>query len=233
MEKERGIKLVIVAALLVGVISLSLGFAAFSNNLTISASSEVQPLNTLKVLFSSSNKNQSENSEDIQVSLLPTGETSSYPGFTASVPQISNEVVTAPTLSNLKASFIRPGESVAYTLYIHNESSYDAQLTAISFGNKNCVAKTGTNQTLVDGVCNEIDISVTVGGGIDEPSAVTKTQNTSSSNLVQNHVLAAGAYETVTLSYNDLSSGAGNKDVNGDFDVIFGDVILTYSSSND
>lgn len=234
MERERRKKVIIVIALIVVVLGISLGFAAFSNNLTITAGTEVEPLNSLKVLFSSSNTSQEEIGGNIELSLLPNGETTNYPGFTASTPVIDNSVVTSPKLSNLKATFIRPGESATYKLYIHNASSYDSQLTAIDFGTKSCVAKTGTSQTLVDEACDEIDISVTVGGGTGEPTAVTKTQNTSSSNIVSGHVLAASQYETVTvtLSYNDLSSGAGNTDLDGDFDVTFGDVTLTYTNAS-
>lgn len=234
MERERKKKIIIASVLMIAVIGISIGFAAFSNNLKISASSDVEPLNTLKVLFSSSNIVQEEVASNIQVDLLPLDETASYPGFTASTPIMNNDDATAPTLSNLKANFVRPGESVTYTLYIHNLSNYDAQLESIAFGNKSCVAKAGTNQTLVDNACDEIDISVTVGGGVDEPTAVTKTQNTSSSNAVTNHVLAAGKYETVTitLSYANLSSTTGNTDINGDFNVTFGDVTLTYTSAN-
>lgn len=233
MERERGTKVIAVVALVVAVIGLSLGFAAFTNVLTITPTAEVQPLNSLRVLFSSSNSAQEEIGTNIGIQYLPSGETTTYPSFTASTPIISNTVATAPTLGNLKATFIRPGESVTYTLYIHNDSTYDASLTAIAFGNKSCNAKSGTNQTLVDAACDEIDISVTVGGGTNEPTAVTKTQNTSSSSTVTGHVIGDGEYETVTvtLSYADLSSGAGNTDLNGDFDVSFGNVTLTYTSA--
>lgn len=235
MLRERRKKIIIIAVLMFAVVGISLGFAAFSNNLKISASSEVQPLNTLKVLFSSSNMVQEEVPGNIAITLAPNGETTNYPAFSASTPVISNEAVNSPVLSNLKATFVRPGESVSYLLYIHNASSYDAQLTSIVFGNKRCTAKTGTSQSLVDRACSEIDISVTVGGGTGEPSAVSKSQNTSSNNAVSDHVLAAGEYETVLvrLSYADLSSGAGNTDINGDFDVTFGDVTLTYTSANE
>ena len=233
MERERRMKVIAVAVLVVAVVGLSLGFAAFSNVLTISPTAEVQPINSMKVLFSSSNSSQEEIGTNIQIQYLPGGETTLYPNFTASIPVISNAVVSAPTLSNLKATFIRPGESVTYTLYIHNDSTYDVSLSAIEFGNKTCSAKSGTSQTLVDAACDEIDISVTVGGGTNEPIAVTKTQKNSSSPTVTGHVLGTGEYETVkvTLSYDDLSGGSGNTDLNGDFDVTFGDVTLTYVST--
>ncbi len=234
MERERGTKIIAVVALVVAIAGVSLGFAAFANNLTITPNAEVKPLNSLSVLFSSSNTTQEAIDSNVSIVKLPANEDATYTDFTATTPRISNAVATAPTLENLKATFVRPGEKVTYTLYVHNESSYDAQLTAVAFGNKTCTAKTGTNQDLVDRACGEIDISVIVGGGSGEPTAVTKTQNTSSDSTVSGHVLAAGEYETlkVTLSYNDLSSGTGNTNVNGDFDVAFGNVTLTYSSAN-
>ena len=233
MEKDRGTKIIAVAALVVAVVGVSLGFAAFANDLTITPTAEVTPLNTLKVLFSSSSSSQTPTAGNVASEVISGQLSETYSGFSATSASISNATVTAPTLTNLKATFVRPGESVTYTLYIHNDSTYDAQLTAIAFGNKTCTAKTGTNQTLVDAACNEIDISVTVGGETGEPTAATKTQNTSQSATVSGHVLGTGEYETVkvTLSYADLSSGAGNTDLNGDFDVTFGDVTLTYSSA--
>ena len=232
MERQRGVKMVVVIVLAVVILGMSLGFAAFSNVLTITPTAETQILNTMKVLFSSSKTVQEEVGANIEINYFPSEEISIYPNFTASIPVISNSITNAPMLSGLKATFVRPGESVSYKLYIHNESSYDVSLTAITFGNKSCVAKTGTSQNLVDDACDEIDISVTVGGGIEEPIAVTKTQNTSSDYSVTGHVLSAGEYETVTivLSYDDLSSGPGNTNLNGDFDVTFGNVTLTYSS---
>lgn len=229
MERSRSKKMVLVAVLLTAVLGLTLGFAAYSNELKISVNSEVQPLNSLKVLFSSSNVEQESLGENVDIQLLPVDEVTNYPGFSASIPTINNDVVTAPIVSNLKATFVRPGESVTYTLYTHNMSSYDASLISIAFGNKKCTAKSNTSQSLVDKACEEIDISVKVGGGVNEPEAVTKSQKNSASNAISGHVLAAGEYETVlvTLSYEDLSSSTGNTDLNGDFDVTFGDVKLT------
>ena len=43
MEKDRSTKIIAIAALLIGIVGLSLGFAAFSNTLTISSSAEVTP----------------------------------------------------------------------------------------------------------------------------------------------------------------------------------------------
>ena len=42
MEKDRRARVVAIAALLVGVVGLSLGFAAFTNTLTIKSSAEVK-----------------------------------------------------------------------------------------------------------------------------------------------------------------------------------------------
>lgn len=234
MERKRKDKIIVVCMLLVGVLGLALGFAAFSNNLTITSSSEVQPLNSLKVVFSNSNMYQEELGENIETTLLPGDETTLYPGFTASIPIIDNSVISAPKLTNVKATFVRPGESVTYKLYIHNISSYDAQLSAIGFGSKQCIAKTGTSQSLVDGACDEIDISVTVGGGSDEAPAVTRTHSSNSNESIQNHILPSGEYETleITLTYKNLSSNGGNTDVDGDFDVNFGDITLTYTSAS-
>ena len=229
MERDRGAKIIAATALVFAIVGVSIGFAAFSNDLTITSEAEVTPVNSLRVYFSSSDSTLETNGGNIEISYLPVEETTDYPNFKASTPVISNDIPTAPTLTNLKATFIRPGESVTYKLYVQNASSYDAQLSAITFGTKSCTAKSGTSQNLVDDACGEFDISVTVGGGSGEPTSITKTLNTSPSSSVSGHVLGAGEFETLQITLSYISSGS-NTVLNGDFDVKFGDVTLTYST---
>ena len=228
MERNRNKNLILLGILLFTVVGISIGFAAFASNLNITSTAEIKPLTSLKVLFSSSKEEQSEVVDDSNIYL-----SENFSGFTSSIPVINNSNTSAPTLTNLKATFVKPGQSVTYTFYTHNMNTYDTYLTGITFETKSCVAKTGTSQSLVDQACDEIDISVTVGGQFGEPDGVTKTQSTSSDSTVANHILTSGAYENVsiTLSYKDLSESGGNVELNGDFDVIFGNVILSYSSS--
>ena len=230
MEKDRGTKIIAIVALLVAIVGVSLGFASFSNNLTISAEANVTPLNSLKVLFTSTKNATDYAGSNIVITKLPAEDVSEYTSFTAGTPTINNSVVTAPTITGLNADFVKPGESVKYTFYAYNDSTYAAYLTSIAFGNKSC---TPADNSLVQSACDEIDISVKVGGGDGEPTAVTRSQATDGTGTVSGHSLASKAFETieVTITYADLSEGAGNTDLNDGFHVDFSDIILTYSST--
>ena len=216
MEKNRGTKVIAIVALLVGVVGLSLGFAAFSNNLTISSSAEVRPdSSAFNVDFSSSNSAVETNPVVATVSDATE--------VTATNATIDN--TTNPTITNLKATFTEPGQSATYSFYAYNAGQYVAYLNSIIYGNvsgeatnKVCTAKTGTTQALVDSACNGISVSVKVGS-----EAVT----TGSVATISGHSLAKDSAEqvVVTISYASESAIA-----DGDFDVAFGDITLTYDS---
>lgn len=223
MKKNRKSKKTVAIILSIAILGLSLGFAAFSNELRIESSADVNLENNLKVYFSSLENSQSTAVGENNIYLSET-----YLGFSAATPIIDNSVPGAPLLSNLKATFVRPGQSVRYSFFVHNASDYDIQLTSIEFGTKKCTAKTGTDQNLVNNACDEIDLSVEIGS---DTNVVTRTQNTATSSTVTNHFLTAEEYEPIyiVLSYNELAGE--NTTVNGDFEVSFGDVKLTYSSA--
>ena len=93
MEKDRRARFIAIAALLVGVIGLSLGFAAFSNTLTIKSSAEVNvDPNTFNVDFADSTGDTSATT--VTPTLTPaTGEPA---GFTGSNATINNAPAGAP-----------------------------------------------------------------------------------------------------------------------------------------
>jgi len=233
MEKERSTKILATIALIIAIIGVSVGFAAFTNNLRITnTNANVSPLNNMRVIFDDDTNNQNNISEVSYNLSRPTGDSST--NFTATNATIDNSVVTAPTITGMSANFIVPGESVQYEFYVYNDSDYDVELTSVAFGNKTCTPNSGTDNNLVNGnngACGEIDVSISIGGGTGEPTIVTKTQNTSQSNTVTNHILKKGEYETVvaTITYADLDGE--NVILNGDFSVTFGDITLTYSST--
>ena len=125
--------------------------------------------------------------------------------------------ISGTTISGLKANFTAPGQSVTYSFYAHNVGSYLAYLRKVSFGTgKNCVAGTNTNSEMVNSACDDISVSVTVGGSVY-----------SNDEEVIGHSLAVGAYENVVVKMTYSSNGAV---ADGDFSVSFGDISLEYSS---
>ena len=206
MEKQRQTKVITIVALVVAVFGISLGFAAFSNILTISSSATVKPdASSFSVLFSSSSTSQLTDPVTATGTNNATGE---------------DATISDTTISGLKANFTAPGQSVTYTFYAHNVGSYIAYLRSINFNDgKSCAATSSdTTASLVTAACDDISLSVTVG-------SLSATANTE----VSNHSLAIDAYEQVVVTITYASDGDR---ADGPFDVTFGDVELEYSSAD-
>ena len=176
MKKRRNNKqLMTIAILLVAVVGLSIGFAAFSNILTISSSATVTPnASTFNVDFSSSAS-----------SVVANNITPTVVGATGTAATIDN--TTNPTIKNLNATFTAPGQSVKYTFYAYNAGEYEAFLTNINYFNatsadthKVCTPATGTTEALVTLACE--DISVTVKA---DTITATDTQTVSGKSLAK------------------------------------------------
>ena len=225
MRNRQGIT---IAALIVAIIGLSIGFAAFSNTLTIRSSASVNPTNTMNVVFSSLNNGVGT------TPVAPTLNTSAT-GFTA-----TNATINGDTLSNLNVSFTEPGQSVTYStnLYVYNDGNYQAQLTGITFEDadgsqegdenpwKHCVAITENvelanqaTQSLVNAACEGINISVTIGTAENvTPASLDKTLNHQIIN-VEGYLNAR-----VTISYDGAY-------VDGPMSVTFGDIKIGATSA--
>lgn len=208
--KNKTFKIISIVALLLGIVGITLGYAAFSSTLKIESSAEVVPNeSSFNVDFSSSNTSVVE--DDI----TPTLNTN-VTGFSATNAEIDN--TSNPVISNLHATFTEPGQSATYTFYAYNRGEYLAYLNSIIFsGNKTCTARTNTNQALVDTACTGISLSVQV-TGIDA--------TTTSLASISNHTLAINSADTITVVI-EYAAGSGRAD--GDFDVTFPDITLTYN----
>lgn len=208
-NRDNTFRVVAIVGLIVGVMGLSLGFAAFSNSLTITSAADVTPgSDTLNIAFSTSN------SSIVSGSVTPTAT-----GATA-----ANATISGTTISGLNAHFTAPGQTVTYSFNVYNASAYTAFLNSVAFENvsgesspKVCTAKTGTTQSYVDSACNGISISVQVGSTTYTESAAT----------VNSHSLAATTGEAVTVT---ITYAAGSAEADGAFDVAFGDITLGYST---
>ena len=213
MERDRSAKIIAIVALCVAVAGLSIGFAAFSNDLKIESSAKVSPnQNDFDVNFSASNTSELDGTVSAVGTNSATGEDAT----------INNSA--SPTITGLKANFTEPGQKVTYSFYVHNAGKYAAYLNNVTYANvsgktatKICTAGVGTDATMVEAACNGISVSVKVGNDT----------YTGSMDSISNHLLAINAYEpvVVTIEYN---SGASRAD--GDFEVAFGDITLTYDS---
>jgi len=196
---------------LAGVLTLTIGFAAFSSNLVIEPGASVTPnASSFKVVFS-----KSESGEETGT-LTPTTGT----GATATIDNTSNE---KPTISNLSANFVSPGEETTYEFYAYNKGEYKAYLTNIAFNNvsgteltKTCVAATGTSQDLVDQACEGISMHIDIDGLLADT-----TMDTSGHSIDKTKAHKV----VITIKYDQNAARA-----DGNFTVTFGNIELTYKS---
>lgn len=215
MEKNRNAQIIAILALVVGVIGLSVGFAAFSNTLKIQPSADVTPdKSSFNVDFSSSD------TDVVADEITPVATPNSLVTSNATIDN-TNE----PTISNLKATFTEPGQKVVYSFYAFNKGQLDAYLKSIVYGNvtgqttnKVCTALEGTTDALVQKACNGISVKVKVG---------SEAETSGSAASITNHSLLKSTSESVVVTI-EYQADADRAD--GDFTVSFGDITLNYSS---
>lgn len=202
MEKSRKTKVGILIFLLVMVVLLTVGFAAFGSELTIKSSAEVKGNeNAFSVVFSAS-KTEATGGDPV-CSGNATGGTFDQP---------------TTVLSGLTANFTEPGQKATWTVYSFNRGQFDAFLNSVTLGNIVCTAGPNTDQVKVNEAAKGISIKVTVGG-------VTYTDDELD---ILGHELAIGSGEEVKV---ELEYAAGSAIADGDFAVaVDGDIVLNYES---
>ena len=213
MEKNRTSKIIAVLALVVAVLGLSLGFAAFSNTLTISSSAYVSPSGeNFKVDFSTS---------------ATAGATGSLTGTPTGTATAGTATLSGTTISGIKGNLKTPGDTVKYTFYVHNTGEYDAFLNSITHENvtgqnspKVCTAVNPENTTaaLVSAACEDITLSVKVGTDNAVAGSVAS---------ISGHQLSKLTYEPVVVTITYASDGDR---ADGDFNIAFGDIKLLYAT---
>lgn len=220
MEKSRSSKKIIVIVLLIAVMALSVGFAAFTQSLDISSNAYVSPSDTvLDVIFTSSN---------------PIGDPPVYTVIgnatvgVSALAAIINNGGSNPVISNLGATFTDKGQSVNYSFYVYNNSAYTAYLRSVIFENVTggsanivCISGAETTESTVNSAsgaaCDDINVKISIAGD----------DYISSNNSISLKSLDASAYQSVnvTISYDGVHSLP-----DGDFSVSIGDITLGYSS---
>ena len=217
---NKSAKIISVVALIIAIISVSLGFAAFASTLKIKPILIVEPKSEL---FDIGFKNPEGDSNTI------TPETEGEPKPSGSVATFDNSDIHNPTLKNLHADFTKPGQKVIYKLKISNNGAYDAYLNSILYSiikdndsSKVCTAKSSSNQASVDEVCDGIVLSIKIGDN-------DTVSSTTFANDLKNNVLSIDSSIDiiVTIEYKKDA-----KIPSGEFSVTFGDLVLSYSSVN-
>ena len=216
MEKDRSSKIIAIVALVVAVVGLSLGFAAYSKELVIQPSATVKgDESQFNVQFSTQQSTASEG----QVAPELSPEADSITGF-----QAEEANLAATTIDNIKATFVNGKEkqTVTYKFYVYNAGSLDAYLKSVTFAKPSptCTpaVENGATKDLVDAACSDVKVTVKV----HEADYTTTTPNITSKSITSQ----SGVPITVELSYESSHS------VDGDFEVDFGSITLNYSSAD-
>ena len=239
MEKNRSTKILFIVFLILVVVGVSAGFAAFSNNLTISSKAKVKPNNNMYIYFASQDTKVNNKIVADPVSASPAQYDIIEGVEVEHTATIDNTYASeqSPKITDLRADFTEPGQQVTYSFYVYNAWEYDAYLKNITIDDtKTCTAKEGAlsanattaaqQQEKINNACNGISLSIKVGNDAAVSSTTTN---------INNHILKADGSNggtgfepvVVTITYAEGSSVADT-----DFDVTFGDITLNYSSQN-
>lgn len=147
MEKERGAKVIAIVALLIAVVGLTVGYAAYSSTLTINGTANVDPA-SWKVNFG-----------------YKTGDS-----LTGTINGHATEN-TAPTLadttiSGFDVTLKAPGDSVTYNFLIKNSGTLNARLANFTMGTLTCAPNEGSKISPEDAtkLCGELKYTLTYAG---------------------------------------------------------------------
>lgn len=148
MEKERGAKIIAIDALLIAVVGLTVGYAAYSSTLTINGTANVDPA-SWKVNFG-----------------YKTGDS-----LTGTIKGHATET-TAPTLadttiSGFDVTLKAPGDSVTYNFLIKNSGTLNAKLANFTMGTLTCAPNASSNISQEDAtkLCGELKYTLTYADG--------------------------------------------------------------------
>ncbi len=216
---NRKPRIIFIIILVIGVIGLSIGFSAYSKVLNIQniqATVTGNPSN-FKVVFSNVDN-------QVVAGSVTATRWSSSPFADFSDATINNSNPNSPQITGIKGTFTVPKSSGQYVFYVFNEGSYTAYLKNITFGSKKCTPKQGTSPDLVNEACNYMNLEVQIGSD----------QWRNNTTNVTNHPLEKGQSEIIRvwMAYDYYNQTDIPHVTDGDFDVEFGDITLTYSSSD-
>ena len=169
-NRNNGLKVAVVAALVISVLGVAVGFAAFSTTLEINGAATVEAANW-----------------DVHFEKLAKA-TSDFTATEDTAPTIkaNTDGKAAAAIGDYAVTFTKPGQKAVYTFDIVNTGTYNATLTSITM--KNVPTCTGTaadeDQKTTDAtnVCKHLKYTLT---GVNEGSSLAAK---------------TGKVETVTLT---------------------------------
>lgn len=149
MEKERGAKIIAIVALLIAVVGLTVGYAAYSSTLTINGTATVDPA-SWKVNFDYKN-----------------GTTSLTGTTTGHATETTAPTLADTTISGFDVTLKAPGDSVTYNFLIKNSGTLNAKLSNFTMGTLTCApnASGSISQEDATKLCGELTYTLTYADG--------------------------------------------------------------------
>lgn len=239
MRKDRKIKILSIVALVLAIIGMSLGFAAFSSTLTISSSATVTPnSNDFKVAVYGL---KSLSGFDIEEVFTSGPDMTQWSSDYASALDSYNTGVSATnavidntnfTVSNMSAEFTEPSQSIGYVFLIKNEGKYgtyisipqylkDMYLSGEHMGI--CTAGEGATEELVQAACEGVFGQIVAVYSSDGTDISNKLVSSSQGD----HLIDVGDYVVVIYSI----GYEGETRADGPFSVKFEDFKITFSTA--
>lgn len=131
----REMKILVVAALIISIVAIGIGFAAFSQNLTINGNASVQT-SSWKVKFS-----------ELGSATL-----------TGTAAEVTKPTLSDTTIETYNATFKTPGDSISYKIKVSNTGSYNAKITTATIPVPTCRGKSGESTAEADAgkVCDKL-----------------------------------------------------------------------------
>lgn len=144
MEKERGFRIIAVIALMVAVVGLTIGYAAYSSTLKINGTANVDPSSwNVKFVYKTGN------------SLTAT--------LTGGAVMSTEATLTDTQVSGFNVTLKAPGDSATYTFAVKNAGSLAAKLSTFTMGTLSCAPAGGSSATTEEAsnVCKELSYTLT------------------------------------------------------------------------
>ena len=148
MEKERGAKVIAIVALLIAVVGLTIGYAAYSTTLTIDGTANVDPA-TWDIHFAYKSGDS-----------LTAAKTGNAVENTA--PSLAST-----TISGFDVTLKAPGDSVTYNFLVVNGGTLPASLDTFNMGTLTCAPATSSTATTEEAtnLCKELKYTLTYADG--------------------------------------------------------------------
>lgn len=249
MERNGNGKIVAVVALVVAVVGLSLGFAAYSTSLRISTTADVKPAND-------NNWNVGFSTNGTAIEDVTTAGTKPGVNATTGTPALSGGSVDvtkytiAQTSGQNAVLKTQAGSYVTYTLDILNKGTIPAYLDSVNFENVTMTCANGaapqsdSDWTLIEG---EAGAGTKRGGGntttisptdcakmFDLTLSIGGTEYNSASTTFSNTIAAQGSAPVILkLAYKgNAEADAVAATLDGDITVTAGNISVVYVSTN-